>query len=90
MVGMVLLFCILPLGDAINVGGSSSCRLPVARRLLTHPAQPGKVSDLNAAVIFNIKVSVPVSDSLSISIVSCTYNWRFDNCNSAGHGWKNG
>lgn len=51
VVGVVLLFCELQLGDAINAGESGYFRLPAARRLLNRPAQPGTVSDLNALIV---------------------------------------
>jgi hypothetical protein len=51
VVGVVLLFCELQLGDAINAGESSCFELFAARRLLNRPAQPGMVSDLNALIV---------------------------------------
>lgn len=52
VVGVVLLFCELQLGDAINAGESSYFELFAARRLLNRPGQPGMVSDdLNALIV---------------------------------------
>ena len=51
VVGVVLLFCELQLGDTINAGEASYFERFAARQLLSRPAQPGMVSDLNALIV---------------------------------------